>query len=304
MTGKINQHMDASDWALLFILGMLWGATLYFTEIALIELRPFTLAFGRVLISGVTLWGIAMLLGHRLPRIGAWGPFFVIGALNNAVPFSLIMWGQTEITGSLASILNATTPLSTVVVAHFLTRDEKLSINKVVGIFLGLAGVSVMIGLDALQGLGLGILAQLAVVVAGMSYACAGVYGRRFQGTPPVVIASGQLIASSILLLPCALLVDRFWTLPGLLPATWTALFLLALPSTALAYLIYFHLLAKAGATNVLLVTFILPITAIFLGFFLLGERLEPQHILGMVLIGLGLAAIDGRAFGWFRRRA
>jgi len=226
-----------------------------------------------------------------------------MGALNNAVPFSLIMWGQTEITGSLASILNATTPLSAVIIAHFLTRDEKLSAGKILGIFLGLAGVAVMIGLEVLQGLGLGILAQFAVITAGVSYAFAGVYGRRFQGTSPMVVASGQLMASSILLLPCALVIDQFWTLPSLLPATWAALIAMALLSTALAYLIYFHLLASSGATNVLLVTFLVPVSAIFLGFVFLGERLEPQHIFGMILIALGLAAIDGRAVNWFRKR-
>jgi len=301
MTGKINQHMGVHEWALLIILGGVWGATMFFTEIALVELQPFTLAFGRVLIAGLALWGAARLFGHKLPfGLAAWGPFFILGALNNALPFSLIMWGQTEITGSLASILNATTPLSAVIIAHFLTRDEKLSVGKIFGIFLGLAGVAVMIGLDALQGLGLGILAQFAVIAAGISYSFAGVYGRRFQGTPPIIVASGQLIASSFLLLPCALLVDQFWTLPNLLPATWAALIAMALLSTALAYLIYFQLLASSGATNVLLVTFLVPVSAIFLGFVFLGERLEPQHIFGMVLIALGLAAIDGRAIKIF----
>ena len=302
MTGKINQHLGVREWALLMILGAVWGATMFFTEIALVELQPFTLAFGRVLIAGLALWVVAGLLGHKLPlNLAAWAPFFVLGALNNALPFSLIMWGQTEITGSLASILNATTPLSAVIIAHFLTRDEKLSAGKIFGVFVGLAGVAVMIGLDALQGLGLGIFAQLAVITAGVSYSFAGVYGRRFHGTPPVVVASGQLMASSVLLLPWALLVDQFWTLPSLLPATWAALIAMALLSTALAYLFYFQLLASSGATNVLLVTFLVPVSAIFLGFVFLGERLEPQHILGMVLIALGLAAIDGRALQIFR---
>lgn len=228
--------------------------------------------------------------------------------LNNLVPFSLIFWGQTRIAVGLAAILNATTPLFTVVLAHFLTRDEPLSANRVAGVLAGVAGVAVMIGPEALHELGLHLLAQIAVLGAALSYALAGIFGRRFQDMPPIVSAAGQVTASTVLLLPVVVLLERPW--PGLAlgalswgASTWGAILGLALLSTALAYLIYFRLLASAGATNLLLVTFLIPVSAIALGASLLGERLEVQHLAGMALIGLGLAAIDGRPLRPLRQR-
>jgi drug/metabolite transporter (DMT)-like permease len=221
------------------------------------------------------------------------------GLLNNVVPFCLIVWGQTRIASGLAAILTATTPLATVLVAHVLTADEKLTGRRVAGVLVGLAGVVVMIGPDALAGLGANVLAQLAVLGAAVSYAFAGIYGRRFKalGVSPIQTAAGQVTASTVMLLPIALLVDQPWTLalPGL--QVWAAILGIAVLSTAFGYVLYFRILATAGATNVLLVTFLNPVTAILLGTVVLGERLELRHGLGMALIGLGLAAIDGRLF-------
>lgn len=294
----INTTMGATEWGLLFLLGLVWGATLFFVEIALEDLPPVTIAFIRVLSAGLILTALAYLMGHRLPLApAAWGALFIMGLLNNAVPFSLIMWGQTQITGSLAAILNATTPLFTVVVAHFLTRDEKLNATKVIGIMFGIAGVVVMIGIDALAGLGLNVIAQLSVMSAGIVYAFAAIYGRRFQDQPPIVTASGQLIASAIWLMPYSLLVDHVLDLPAPGLDTWMAMAGMAILSTALAYVIYFRILASSGATNILLATFLVPLSAIFLGFVFLGERLEIQHIIGLGLIAFGLFSIDGRLF-------
>jgi drug/metabolite transporter (DMT)-like permease len=218
-----------------------------------------------------------------------------MGGLNNLIPFSLIFWGQTQIEGGLASILNATTPLWTVLAAHLLTRDEKLTANRLGGVGLGLVGAVIVIGPGSLTRLGLDALAQLAVVGAAVSYAFAGIYGRRFKGRPPLVIAAGQLTASTVMMLPVALIVDRPWMLPAPGPATWGAVVGLAILSTAVAYVIYFRILATAGATNLLLVTFLIPVSAILLTATFLGERLDPGHFAGMALIGLGLTAIDGR---------
>jgi drug/metabolite transporter (DMT)-like permease len=220
-----------------------------------------------------------------------------MGFLNNVVPFSLIAWGQSHIASGVASILNATTPLFTVVIAHVLTKDEKMTVTRLLGVIVGLVGVALMIGTDVLQSLGVNILAQLAILAAAISYAFAGVFGRRFRemGISPMAAATGQVTASSVMLLPIMLAVDKPWILPVPSPATIGALVGVAILSTALAYILYFRILATAGATNLLLVTFLIPVSAILLGVLVLNEVLLPKHFIGMALIGGGLAAIDGR---------
>jgi drug/metabolite transporter (DMT)-like permease len=291
-------RMSLVDWCLLLFLSLLWGASFFYAAIALKELPPFTIVLLRVSIAALILHIVLRLAGVRFPWDGqSWRAFFGMGLLNNAIPFSLIVWGQTHVASGLASILNATTPFFTVVVAHVLTADERLSRNRLVGVLIGLVGVVVLIGPQALSGLGEDVAGQLAIVGAAISYAFAGVFGRRFRrmGIPPMATAAGQVTASSLLLLPVALLADRPWHLamPG--TAVWLAILGTALLSTALGYIVYFRLLASAGAVNLLLVTFLIPPSAIVLGVFLLGERLETTDFAGMALIGLGLAAIDGR---------
>ena len=299
-----SRIMSPLEWGLLLILSILWGGSFFFVEVALTELPPFTVVFGRVGFAAMALILLVYGVGHRLPAdFRLWGAFCVMGALNNLIPFSLIVWGQTQIASGLASILNATTPLFTVLLAHFFTKDEKMTPNRVVGVLLGLVGVTVMFGGEFLAGLGLGGIAKLAVLGAAFSYAVAGIFGRRFEDTPPVVAAAGQVTATTVLMLPVVLLVDRPWNLPAPTLTTWGVVVGLALLSTAVAYLIYFRILATAGATNLLLVTFLIPVSAILLGVTILGERLEPRQFAGMALISLGLGAIDGRPFAFLRRR-
>lgn len=236
-------------------------------------------------------------MGLRLPREWAvWRAFFGMGLLNNIIPFCLIVWGQTQIASGLASILNATTPLFTVIVAHFLTADEKMTGNKLAGVLIGFVGVATMIGPAAFGGSS-GLWGQIAILGAAISYSFAGIFGRRFKamGVPPLMTATGQISSSTLMLIPAALLIDKPWTLamPGL--GTWGALIGIALLSTALAYLIFFRILASAGATNLALVTFLIPVSAILLGSLILGEQLEIKHFAGMAMIAAGLAAIDGR---------
>jgi drug/metabolite transporter (DMT)-like permease len=297
MPAAENKVMGPLEWTLLLLLAVLWGGSFFFGKVALAQLPPFTVVFGRVCLAAVALQLLVVATGNRMPTSPRkWVAFFVMGGLNNLIPFSLIFWGQTRIASGLASILNSTTPLFTVVLAHLLTRDEKLTANRAVGVLFGIVGVAVMIGPDALGGLGGDVYAQLAVLGAALSYAFAGIYGRRFRDAPPLVTASGQLTASTILMLP-VLLVDQPWTLalPG--AQTWAALAGLALLSTALGYVLYFRILAVAGATNLLLVTFLIPVSALVLGMSVLGERFAGRHFAGMALIALGLAAIDGRPF-------
>lgn len=287
--------MRAREWSLLILLSTLWGGSFFFAKVALAELGPFTVVFFRVGLAALALNVVASAVGQSLWRAGTpWRQLVVMGALNNALPFSLIFWGQTTITSGLASILNATTPLFTVLVAHALTRDERMTVRKLFGVLAGLAGVAILIGPD----LGGSIWGQIACLAAALSYAFAGVYGRRFQamGVAPMQAAAGQVTASAMLILPIMLFVDQPWELAS--PPSgivWAALAGLALLSTALAYVLHFRILAAAGATNLLLVTFLIPVTAILLGAAFLGEHLELRQLAGMALIGLGLAAIDGR---------
>lgn len=295
--------MNVSVWLLLIVLSLLWGGSFFFAEIALIELPPFTVVLGRVGIAALVLNILVVATGHCMPTgLRLWGAFLVMGTLNNLIPFSLIIWGQTEITSGLASILNATTPLFAVIVAHVLTHDEKLTANRIGGIVSGFLGVILMIGPAALKGLGAEALAQLAVLTAALTYSFASIFGRRFKGLPPTVIASGQVTCSTVLMIPLVLIIDRPWTLPAPGLATWSALIGIAVFSTALAYILYFKILALAGATNLMLVTFLIPISALLLGFLFLGETVDAGQVIGMTLIGAGLALIDGRPIIWIRR--
>jgi drug/metabolite transporter (DMT)-like permease len=207
--------------------------------------------------------------------------------------------GRNHIASGLAAILNATTPIWTVIVAHFLTDDEKITANRLLGIAIGFLGVVALIGPDSLQGLGANVLAQVAVLLAAVSYAFAGVYGRRFHrmGIEPIMTATGQVTASAILLVPLAMVIDAPWTLAVPPWPVWGAAVGIAVFSTALGYILYFRLLATAGATNLLLVTFLIPVSAILMGAYGLGEHLEFRHFAGLICIGAGLAAIDGRFF-------
>jgi drug/metabolite transporter (DMT)-like permease len=293
------KRMSTVEWGLLLTLSLLWGGTFFFQKVALAELPPFTVLLGRVWLAAAALWIGARAAGYRLPASGrAWGAFAVMAVLNNVVPFSLILWGQTRIASGLAAILNACVPLFTAVLAHYLTADERLTPRRLAGVLIGMAGVALMVGPDALGGLGVDVLAQLAILVAGVSYAFAGIFGRRFSGTPPLVTATGQVTAAALLILPVAAAVDRPWTLSAPGVATWLALLGLAIVSTALGYVVYFRILATAGATNLLLVTLLMPAIALVLGTAALGERLAPRHFAGVALIAAGLAVIDGRLFG------
>ena len=297
----INRAMGPREWAMLITLSALWGGSFFFNAVAVKELPPFTIVFLRVGLAALILNAALPLLGLRLPgapRI--WAAFFGMGLLNNAVPFTLFVWGQTHIASGLASILNATTPLFTVVVAHAFTSDEKLTGNRLLGVLFGLAPAWRAIKLDP----------KLACLGAALSYDCAGVYGRRFKrlGVAPLLTATGQVTASAILLAPITIFSERPWTLPVPSLAGLSAILGLAVFSTALGYLLYFRLLATAGATNLLLVTFLLPVISLVLGTLILTEPIVPTELLGMALIGLGLVAIDGlwpqQARAWMRGRA
>ena len=298
----INQRMAAKDWAMLLLLSFLWGGSFFFIGVAVTELPPLTIVLLRVGIAAITLWAIALFFGHQFPRsLKLWRAFFIMGLLSNAIPFSLIVWGQTHIGAGLASIINAATPLFTVLIAGVFLADEKITPQKIIGVLAGLTGVTILIGPSALLNIGIHIdtstLAQLAVIGAAISYGCATVFGRRFKamGVSPFNTAAGQVTGSTMTLLPMVLLIDRPYELAFPSTPVWLSIMCLAVFSTALAYILFFRILESSGATNVVLVTFLAPVTASFLSWLILNEQLHSSYFIGMAIIGLGLAAIDGR---------
>lgn len=291
----MSAKMRAGDWLLIVLLALLWGISFFLTEICLRDLGPATLACGRVGFAALALLGIAAIRGQRFPTaLSDWGALAVMGLINNALPFSLIMWGQTRIDSGLASILNATTPLFTFILAHMLTRDERMTRQGTLGVTVGFLGAVVLIGPSALTGLGADSWAQTAVLAAALLYALSGIFGRRLSHLGPLVAAAGMTSAATFILLPAALMVDQPWTFRPTVD-TWLALIVLSTVSTGGAYVIYFKVLASAGATNLLLVTFLIPIAALVLGSAALGEETTLTALAGMALIFLGLAVIDGR---------
>ncbi|WP_422378230.1 DMT family transporter [Roseibium sp.] len=290
--------MSLRNWILLVVLGAIWGGAFLFAKVAVAEIPPFVLVFLRVFIACTTLM---IVLWHQglLDRL-EWrltGPFLLMGLLNNAVPFSLLFLGQTVIGAGLASILNATTPIFTVVVAGLLVRQESLGMHKIAGVILGVAGVAVMLS-SSLSGLATDPLwAQLCCLGAAISYACAATFAKRFRSLPTQVAATGQLLGSSLIMLPVALFTASDWSPFDTSLVAWSNVIALGILATALAYLIYFQLLSDAGATNASLVTLLVPASALFFGWLILGENLSPLQLAGFGVLLAGLVVLDGRFF-------
>lgn len=295
--------MTALEWALLILLSIIWGGSFFFVAVAVTALPPFTIVFLRCIIGAAGLMIVLLLLRQSVPLTRATVPAFIgMGLLNNVIPQSLIVWAQGSLASGHASILNATNPFFTILILHLSTANERATPAKVLGVAIGFAGVAAMIGLDVVAASG-SLLPQLAMLAAACSYGFAGLWGRRFaaMGLPPVATATGQLCASSVILAALALAVEHPLSLPMPPLTVWAAVMALALISTALAYVVFFRIMATAGATNLSLVTFLIPVSAILLGILFLGETLHLRHIVGMVLIGAGLACIDGRLLARLR---
>src|SRR3954447_7947850 len=301
----IRSEMNRSDWLILGVLALIWGGAFFFIGVAVRHVPPLTYVWLRLTIAAAAMWGYLYFRGEKLGLpSSAWGSILLLALLNNAIPFALFGWGQTHIASGLASILNATTPIWGVVVAHLLTHDERMSPRKVAGVLLGFSGVATMIGPSLLSSLGTSALAQLACVTASLCYALAAVWARRFRalGVSPLSVTTGQLTAGAAMMLPVALLVEHPWTHPFPPLTAWGAIVALALLCTAFGYVLYFRLIETSGATNALLVTLLVPPVAILLGGLFLGEKLASQDFAGLALIALGLAAIDGRVLKAFSR--
>jgi len=288
--------MTGGNWLWLGLLALLWGSGFFFTTIAVEDIGPPTVVLIRVILAAAILYAVIRFRGTSLPQGWAtWRPFFVLGLLNATLPFTLNAWSLTRIDSGLAGILTATVPIFTVVVAHFATADEHFSVAKVVGSGLGMSGVLLILGQDLGSLASGGGLGKLAVLVSCLCYGLAGVYARSLKGIPPLNLAFGQLCTAAVLLTPFVALVDRPWQ-----TSTWTtsailSTLVLTVFGSACAYLIYYRLLAAAGATNASLVAYLIPVVAVLLGAAILDERFLVQQLLGMALIVGGMAVIDGR---------
>ncbi|MBR0960418.1 DMT family transporter [Bradyrhizobium japonicum] len=298
--------MTFQDWGLLLLLSLLWGGAFFFAAVAVRELPPLTVVVSR---TGLAALALAVILRFRGEgwrfRGRALPAFFIMGLLNNLLPFCLLFWAQTMIPSGLASILNATTPIFSIVVAHFLLADERMAANKATGIGFGFLGVVVLLGGNLLNSEGIAVVGMLACLGAALSYGFAGVYGRNFKtmGLSASQVAFGQITATTIMMIPIVSIVDTPWNLQIPSLPVIASLVALAVASTALAYVVFFRLLASAGAVNTALVTLLIPVSAILLGALFLGEVLAFRHYAGMALIGAGLLAIDGRVFDRIRRQ-
>jgi drug/metabolite transporter (DMT)-like permease len=289
-------RLDGRSWALLVSLAALWSVSFIFIKVAAEDIPAFTLVLIRVGLAAAVLHAVVLARRIDYPRSPAiFGRFAVMGTINNIIPFALIVYATSRLGAGSASILNATAPIFALVVAHFATADEKITPAKVAGILLGVGGVAAMAGPQAVAGLTADLAAIAAMLVACFFYGLSAVYGRGFRGIDATVSATCQLSASALLLLPVALVVEQPWRVP--LPGTVAiaAVVALALVSTALAYVVYYALILRAGATNTILVTLLIPVGGVVLAWALLGETLSPGEAAGMFLIGLGLAIIDGR---------
>ncbi|MEQ8482218.1 MAG: DMT family transporter [Hoeflea sp.] len=296
MTASLHRSMAPATWGLLILLGFVWGGSFFFARVAVQHVPPMTLVLFRVALAAIALHlAFGRMPGFYQTLSARWRELLVMGLINNAIPFTLIFAGQTKIGAGLASILNATTPLWAVLVAQVFTTDEKISTAKLVGCALGLAGMVMLIGPAALGIADSPLWAKLAVVGAAVSYGFAASFGKRFRDVSPRITATGQLTASSLIMLPLALAVDQPWTMEMPPAPVIGAILALALISTAFAYVIFFRVLSIAGATSASLVTLLVPPAAILLGIVFLGETLSLTEAMGLGLIALGLLSLDNR---------
>lgn len=296
--------IDRASWIMLVCLSLLWGASFLFMKVAAADLPVLTLVLIRVAVAAVVLQAAIAALGRPRPRgLPIHARYVLMGLFNNLLPSALIIFATMRIGAGAASILNATTPIFTLLIAHAATADEKITAGKLGGIILAVLGVVALAGPEALEGVGSESVAVLAMLAATFCYGLSALIGRGFGGLPPLVSAAYQLTASTALLAPLVLLVEPPWSLAPPSARALAAALALALLSTALAYILFFAVIGRSGATNVMLVTLMIPVSGVFLAWLVLGEAFEPAEAAGMALIGLGLLVIDGRMLAAFRRR-
>ncbi|OEC97719.1 MULTISPECIES: EamA family transporter [unclassified Rhizobium] len=277
---------------LLLALATCWGASYTFIRIGVATIPPITLIAARTLIAGLVLLVIIRWRGLNLPRDAAtWKRFLIQSCLNSAIPFTLIAWAEQTVDAGLATILNSTTPIFTFLIAAFVLRSEPLTGRKLFGVIAGMAGICLIIGLDALHGMGRQLLPQLAVVAASICYACAALFGRNFKGLDPMMPAAGSLLCGAALLIPASLIVEHPWQIA---PSTASILALLGLSvvSTALAFSIYFRLIQTLGSVGTTAQAYLRVPIGVTIGVVFLGEPLSPTAAIGLVCVVAGVMAM------------
>lgn len=288
--------MSLSQWLLLILLSLLWGGSFLFHGMSVHELPPLTLVLWRAGLAALTLIPVVYASGLRLPSsLRAWSPFLVMSLLNNVLPFLMIARGQREIASGLASVLGATTPLFAVIFARLFPDGEKLTAHRLAGVIVGILGVAILVGPEALIGNTSSLLGMMLLLGASAFYGMAAQWGRRFKDTPPLVTSATLLTCSTIVMLPLALIIDQPWQLPAPSASATAAVVALAVLSTAFAYIVYFRIMAVSGPINTTLVALLIPVSAIAFGTVFLNEVLLPRHIAGALVIGLALVILDGR---------
>jgi drug/metabolite transporter (DMT)-like permease len=296
-------RMTAREWGLLAFLSLLWGGAFFMSAVALKEVTPVALAFLRVSLAALALGLASWTMDLRFPRrLAEWRAFAALALVGNAAPFVLLYWAQTQITGGLASILNAMTPVFTIILAHIATRDEKIDLRRFIGVLAAVAGVATIVGPSALDHGGQ-LWPEIAVLAAACCYATASVYGKRFRAYPPMTTSLAQLLVGSLLLLPLMLIEGPPFRGASPSMVTLACIVGLGLFSTALGFIIYFRILSRAGAANAALVTLLVPVSAILLGALILGDTLVARQYAGLALIAIGLLIIDGRLLAYLRAR-
>lgn len=293
----INRKLGPFEWGLLVTQSMLWGSSYIFQAVAIKEVPAPTIMAARLVPGVAILLLAAWITATKLPTtLAGWRPYLILGPLNTLIPTGLIIWGQKEVPSGLAAILTATTPLVGLFVVHLLTHDEKLSVNKLLGVVIGIVGVTVLVGGAAIVGTGAALLSQLAILASTLLYSLAAVYAHRLVGEPPMRLATCQASSALLFSIPTALLIDHPWMLPVPSPAATASIVLMGTLSSGLAAIVHFTILRRSGPSNTFLVTLLLPLTPLILGAIFLEERLSPREFLGAAIIGLALIVIDGRA--------
>ncbi len=289
--------MGAPEWSALTLLSVVWGASFFFYRVMVTELPPMTIVFGRLSVAALALWVFQQATG-TVPRLTLrmWGRLALLGTINNVLPFTLIAYSEVRISAGLAALLIGSVPVFSALAAHVLTRDEKMTGPRIAGVVLGLLGVGILIGKDALEGLAnADFVGELICLSAAVIYALAGIYSRTFSALPPLQTTTGQVTMGAVVILPFMLVVDRPWALAAPSIPVWSSLLAIAVVGTAFAYILFFRLIARVGAMNISLVTLLQPASAALLGWLFLDERLGLRALAGMAVIATGLVCIDGR---------
>ena len=296
--------MKLKEWGAFAALGLIWGTSFLWIKIAVQEIGPFMLVALRLLFGLLGLVVVMLARRQPLPRDRrTWLAFLFMGIFNTAVPFTLISWGETRIDSGLASILNGTVPLFTIVIAHFWLHDDKITLGRIGGLVVGFIGVVVLVSRDiGPQGLHGNVFGQLAVIVASISYATAITFSRRYlRGIQPVLQAFSTLVIADLVLWLAVPVAEQPLVWPSL-PLTWLAIAWLGLLGSCTAYLLFFWLINAWGPTRASLVTYVFPVIGLVLGVLFLGETPDWRLIVGSVLIVGGILVVNAGQFPFIAR--